>query len=216
MATASPRREVEPQPLGRRAANKADKLRRITNAARALFIRKGFDGTTMRDIAADAEVGFGTIFDYASNKRDLLFLICNPELEEVLDQVRGKAAQEPLYLDRMMALFAGYYRYYAAQPALARILLRELTFFSDGNEARKFLAHRDRFMSLVGLHINECIVAGQLKVAQPDLLARIVFGIYAWEVRRWLADDRPQSEHGIADLAALLEAQGAGFVQAES
>ena len=58
---------------GQRERNKLEKLRRIKEAARALFISKGFDETTIREIASVAEVGLGTVFVYAENKRDLLF-----------------------------------------------------------------------------------------------------------------------------------------------
>ena len=55
------------------------KLRRIKDAARELFIAKGFDDTTTREIAQRASVGIGTLFIYADNKRDLLFLVANDE-----------------------------------------------------------------------------------------------------------------------------------------
>ena len=120
---------ADAKPTGRRAANKADKLRRITQATRELFVEKGFDGTTMRDIAARAGVGFGTLFDYAASKRDFLFLLFNPELETVLDESAAAAATEPLFIDKMMAFFGGYYALYARDRAIARAVLRELTFF---------------------------------------------------------------------------------------
>ena len=71
-------------PVGLRAKNKAEKLQRIRKAARALFVKRGYDDTTMRDIAKRAEVGFGTLFTYASDKRDMLFLIFNDELDNVV------------------------------------------------------------------------------------------------------------------------------------
>ena len=210
MVPTSPK-PIPPALVGKRAANKADKLRRITSAARELFVSNGFDGTTMRGIAARAGVGFGTIFDYASNKRDLLFLICNPELEEVLDRSGSHAATQNRFIDRMMALFGAYYRYYAQTPTLSRIMLRELTFFTDGEEARKFVTHRARFMSLVSDHVSECVADGQLSAANTDLVTRLVFGLYAWEVRRWLADETLNVDRGLAELAQLIEIQIEGF-----
>ncbi len=46
-----------------------------------MFIAKGFDDTTTREIAQRASVGIGTLFIYADNKRDLLFLVANDELQ---------------------------------------------------------------------------------------------------------------------------------------
>ena len=69
--------------MGRRERNKADKLRRIKEAAYRLFSEKGYDQTTTREISADAGVALGTIFTYASDKRDLLFLIFNDRQDEL-------------------------------------------------------------------------------------------------------------------------------------
>jgi AcrR family transcriptional regulator len=63
--------------LGQREKNKIDKLNRIKEAARELFLSKGFDDATTRAIASRAGVGIGTVFIYADNKRDLLFLVAN-------------------------------------------------------------------------------------------------------------------------------------------
>ena len=74
---------------GLRARNKLDKLRRIKDAAQRLFIAKGFDDTTMREIAVRAGVGLGTIFLYAKDKRDLLFLTINEPLQHITQQAEG-------------------------------------------------------------------------------------------------------------------------------
>ena len=60
------------QNSGQREKNKIEKLQRIREAARELFVKKGFDETTTREIAVRAGVGIGTVFTYAENKRDLL------------------------------------------------------------------------------------------------------------------------------------------------
>ena len=204
---------TEAKPEGRRAANKADKLRRITAAARDLFIEKGFDGTTMRDIAARAGVGFGTLFDYSSNKRDFLFLLFNPALESVLDESMAAATAEPLFLDKLMAFFGGYYALYARDRAIARAVLRELTFFSEGGEAQKFLGHRARFLGLIVEQVRVAMANGELREGEPEPVARIIFAIYAWEVRRWLAADAPSVARGLSDLRELLALQITGFAR---
>ena len=74
---------------GLRARNKLDKLRRIKEAAQTLFVAKGFDETTMREIAVRAGVGLGTIFLYAKDKRDLLFLTINEPLEQITEEAEN-------------------------------------------------------------------------------------------------------------------------------
>src|SRR5215471_19796129 len=93
---------VGPTSLGLRERNKIDKLRRITEAARELFIAKGFDDTTTREIAVRAGVGLGTIFVYAENKRDLLFLIVNEELETVTADAETSIEANVSFIDNLL------------------------------------------------------------------------------------------------------------------
>ena len=71
---------LRPAP-SRRERNKQETLERIKAAAEAVFVEKGFDDASIREIAARAEVGVGTVFNYAADKRDLLFLVVNEKLE---------------------------------------------------------------------------------------------------------------------------------------
>ena len=58
---------------------------RIRDAAADLFTRHGYGAATMRQIARRAHVGLGTLFNYAEDKRDLVFLIFNEELNAITD-----------------------------------------------------------------------------------------------------------------------------------
>jgi AcrR family transcriptional regulator len=72
------------QPMGLRERNKRDKRERIIKAARELFAQKGFEGTTLREVAAAADIGTGTLFLYVKTKEDLLVLVFKHELEPLL------------------------------------------------------------------------------------------------------------------------------------
>src|SRR5580700_11541253 len=123
---------------GLRERNKLDKLRRIKDAASELFIRKGYDDTTTREIAVRAGVGLGTIFVYAATKRDLLFLIVNDELQEVVEKAAAGVRPERPMLDNLLRVFQWHYRYFAQEPQLSRLALREMSFYDTGPEAQKF------------------------------------------------------------------------------
>jgi len=57
--------------IGVRERNKAERRRRIKEAALAAFTEKGYDRATTREIAKLAGVAQGTLFLYARDKRDL-------------------------------------------------------------------------------------------------------------------------------------------------
>src|SRR5579872_6734885 len=80
-----------PSELGLREQNKLEKRQRIREAARELFSKRGYDSATLRQIARRAHVGLGTLFNYAQDKRDLVFLVFNEELAAVTTEALNAA-----------------------------------------------------------------------------------------------------------------------------
>jgi AcrR family transcriptional regulator len=80
---------------GLRAKHKADRHRRILEAAAALFREAGYEGAKIETIAAQAEVSVGTIYNYYRNKGDILVAIVSMEVNEVLNAGRGVVTNPP-------------------------------------------------------------------------------------------------------------------------
>lgn len=57
----------------------------ILDAARRVFVDKGYDNATMNDIAAAADVSAGSIYRYFENKRDLIAAAANACVEQDLE-----------------------------------------------------------------------------------------------------------------------------------
>ncbi len=55
----------------RRSREKGNRIQSILESARGLFLKKGFQNTSMEEIAQSAEIGKGTIYLYFKNKNDL-------------------------------------------------------------------------------------------------------------------------------------------------
>src|SRR6187399_18349 len=83
-----------------RELNKADKRQRIQEAARRLFGTQGFDANSIRQIADRARVGLATLFLYAGDKRDLLFLAGNDDLEALTKIAFAKVDPTKSLLDQ--------------------------------------------------------------------------------------------------------------------
>ncbi|UMO99930.1 TetR/AcrR family transcriptional regulator [Amycolatopsis sp. EV170708-02-1] len=64
----------------------------LIDAATELFERKGYDETTIADIAAAAEIGARTFFSYFASKEELLFPEADERVQAAIDAI---ATREP-------------------------------------------------------------------------------------------------------------------------
>ncbi|WP_346099022.1 TetR/AcrR family transcriptional regulator [Streptomyces olivaceiscleroticus] len=65
-------RETIAQPLGRRERKKLKVKERVYSSALALFTERGYDRTSIDEIAEHADVARGTFFNYFQRKEDLV------------------------------------------------------------------------------------------------------------------------------------------------
>ncbi len=193
------------RPLGLRERNKRDKLKRIKDAARALFVAKGFDDATMREIALRAGVGLGTIFLYAENKRDLLFLIINDELEEVTHRSEEAVDAKAGLIDNLLAVAKLHYQFFGRQPPLSRLVLREMAFYDSGAQAGLFQNTRERLIKLFGQIVGLSMTRkGAASLEDPQFIGWTIFCIFQVELRRWLSNDETDLRAGLRALERAL------------
>jgi AcrR family transcriptional regulator len=200
-----------PRP-GRRERNKLDTRQRIRAAARELFARRGYNAATMRDIAERAGVAPGTLFNYADDKRDLVFLIFNDVLDELTDRaLAAPRPGEPL-VEQLLAVFRCHYVELARNPVLSRLLLQELTFYSEGKEAARFHAIRARLIAGIERLVRAAQADGRIGAPEKSaFVARYIFFVYSAALRWWIASARPDVRRGLAELRRLLALQLEGL-----
>jgi len=191
---------------GLRARNKLDKLRRIKQAAESLFIAKGFDDTTMREIAVRAGVGLGTIFLYAKNKRDLLFLTINEPLERVTDGAEAAIDPKSPLIQNLLAVAKLHYQFFGGQPALSRLVLREMIFYDSGAQAMPFQKTRERLIELFGRIVDMAAATGEIaRPEDPLSVGWTMFCIFQVELRHWLARETSQLRTGLNELERAFQ-----------
>lgn len=95
---------------GLRQRQKADRNRRMLEAAAHLFREQGFHAARIEDIAAEAEVSAGTIYNYFGTKGDVLLSLVAMEVEEVLQAGAAVVADPPADVARALSdLISVYY-----------------------------------------------------------------------------------------------------------
>ena len=191
--------------LGRREANKRDKLVRIRRAARKIFLSKGFEAATVREVAAAADVAFGTVFLYAKDKQDLLFLLFEDDLTELSENAFLKVDRTTPFVDQLVTYFAAFYIFFTQTPQLSRDMLREITFHAGLVATRLWAGVQSQER-----HIAELIAHGQAKGRinrnfDPDVLAHIIFSLHRTQLRFCLDEAAPDVAESLKSLKRQLE-----------
>lgn len=95
--------------MGLRDEQKAERRQKILAAARTLFETRGFEKTTVDDIAAEAGLAWATVYKYYKTKGDLLWAVVQPELERIFEEGGRVIADPPeLPVDAVVALLMCY------------------------------------------------------------------------------------------------------------
>jgi AcrR family transcriptional regulator len=157
----------------------------IIKAAIELFGKRGYHVTTIRDIAKRANVSIGLIYQYVSDKDDVLFLA----LIEVLDSYQRGIPVAIADIEEPLARFCGAVRAYCAvndQKGDATVLAYRET--KSLRKDRRDLIKRKEIETnrLIEACINDCVHAGLFEKVDVELFTyQIVMFSHAWALKAW-------------------------------
>ena len=106
----------------------------ILEAAILVFSKKGFEGSTTKEIAKKAKVSEGTIFRYFKTKKEILIHMLNILVERTLfdfvEQIESGSESEEV----IKGLLKHHYRFMANNQDLIKILIFEVQFHKELKE----------------------------------------------------------------------------------
>ena len=82
---------------------------KIKEAAKAVFTRKGYAATTVRDIAAEADINLSLVNYYFRSKEKLFQLIMTETVQQLFDQIQPVLNDEETTLGEKIELLVGHY-----------------------------------------------------------------------------------------------------------
>ena len=104
----------------RRALAKQQTRTKVLAAARRLFSEAGYEGATIRDIAAEAGMSTGAVFANFTDKSDLFREIMVADMEALVEAMREGASRGRGVDDTLLKLFVAGYAFYKTRLPLAR------------------------------------------------------------------------------------------------
>ncbi len=162
----------------RRALAKQQTRLKVLAAARRLFSEEGYEGATIRDIAAAAGMSTGAVFANFSDKSDLFREIMTADCEALAAAMREAAEKSDTTDDGLVRVFMAGYGFYKSRLALARAAF-SVSWDRDGGPTLRTLSPVKDLHDIISSLLNAGVERGELaKDADAELRGQMLFDAY--------------------------------------
>jgi len=206
--------------MGIQERKKRERERRrqqIAVAAKKIFSVKGFNKTTMEDIAREAELSAGTLYLYYKNKNELFASLSLRVLKYMnirLDKVAKERDQTPE--QRVMLLKSAFYDVYVFDPLIVINIFHLQSSEILKNLSPELLSQIKELskssIAIISSIFQEGIAQKQFidrhPVALADIIWAIFSGIVLWEESKRIIDDKKEYLKQTLDIAFEIFIRG--------
>jgi TetR/AcrR family transcriptional regulator, fatty acid metabolism regulator protein len=168
-----------------------DRYETILAAASRAFAEKGYEETSITEIARAAEVSDGLIYKYFSNKRDLLEHVLRAFYERVIEDLAAKVARGKGFREQLYILISEHLSTFVAERNLCRLFISEVRIASDYRGSAIQQLNR-RYTSILINMVEEAEASGEIpKKVDPRVVRDMLFGAIEHSAWRHTIGKRP-------------------------
>lgn len=195
--------------LGRRESVKKEKRQRIIAAARRVFTAVGFERATTQEIAKQAGVATGTLFLYARDKRELLLMVFNDQLESVTDASIAAGDEVTPLVEDLLAFYRRRLTFWGSDVPLARVATGEVYASRApddiGAELARANVRQERLLTALTKKVAAYARTHGVQLRdEPATIANAIHYLYIGELRIWLSQPEPNVEDALGNLQRLF------------
>jgi AcrR family transcriptional regulator len=162
----------------RRALAKQQTRLKVLAAARRLFSEQGYEGATIRDIAAAAGMSTGAVFANFADKSDLFREIMTDDMEALQAAMSDAAARGRNVEDSLLKIFVAGYTFYKTRLQLARAAF-SVSWDKDGGPVLRSLPTATALQELFTDQLVAAVERGELsKESEVKLRSQMLFDTY--------------------------------------
>jgi AcrR family transcriptional regulator len=173
-------------PRARRPArltiSSADTRERIRAAARRLFAEHGYNGTSVRDIVAAADVNLGAVTYYFTTKELLYTSVLGMVVLPLAHRIEGIVKTDSPPLERIDWIVREFFQHIRINPDMPALMMRELS--SGQTPSAPIVQMISRILPAVSGVIAEGQRLGDIRASDPVLLT---FSVIAQPIHLYLA-----------------------------
>lgn len=177
-------RELEPVMPGLRAQKKQETRQAICEAAVKLFTGKGYETTSIEDIAQSAGIGKTTVYGYFANKEEIFLNYCDEQLEEAFSQFQKDGLEGRPLLEKLVRFFMLKLIFVTRNPEFGRQMMREMLFPRYINEQTQH--HDQRYFAVLDNIFTEAQEQGLIAPEHDRFFLTVhFFSLYLGVVTGW-------------------------------
>lgn len=152
--------------------NNKDKIR---SAAVEVISKSGFFNTRMQDIADEAGLAVGTIYNYFSSKDEVLSYIFESEMKRRMEMMADLKEKKLASREFLKQFLNRHFSALTENPSLGRVLVREKD-FSRGENNGEIKEHMNSMIKMLEKIFERGIKKGEIKDINTHLMAVYFFG----------------------------------------
>ena len=127
------------------------KTNEIIDAAQKHFLKKGFDKTTMDEIAAELELTKPALYRYFTNKEDLFFAVVQRGNEILSKMMKNEVQSHENGLEKILATGYAFWKFYDQFHEHCLVMLEAGTLYPECMDAPYFQKIREHDQDYLGI-----------------------------------------------------------------
>ena len=164
--------------------DKKQRKKELAQTALDLFAKKGFEHTTIKDIALAAGIGKGTVYEYFDTKDDLIIQAINDWMEKLESEVMGAFSNDDDFESLIRKMVRGTMEAFIADPNTIKILIGIFQLFiTDSEKTRHSNIVRDslgKFRKIIVALLLEGVSKGILRPEIASNAEKIAINLMAF------------------------------------
>jgi AcrR family transcriptional regulator len=166
--------------ISRRERERGMRREMIVTAAQNLFGKKGFELTTVDEIAAEAELGKGTIYSYFKSKSEIYVAILEKEMEVLWERMKKVGNEGRPAVDTLYCLYDIFIQFHRERKNFIETLFIQAdgqNLIRLGNLALGLKARSAEWLEIVGRVLQKGINDGEFITFDVNKMAKVIIGM---------------------------------------
>jgi len=190
----------------KKSAPSNERLAEIYRTAAQIILRKGYDATSINDIANALGMTKAGLYHYINGKKELLFDIMNFGLDELDEEVATPAGEITEPTERLRFIIASHAQLVTRGQGAITILVDEITALTPAQNRIITRRKREYFNRLREL-LNTLKAEGKLQDVDTTVATFSLLGMISW-LSRWFRQNGALTQEQVAEQITKIALNG--------